>query len=115
MGLMKTAIWIDCSDRRKLKSGAVQVGFFPWVEYQKVGQLWQLSIGYIYNLIGPTVYMIQNFAHWPNCWKLNWTAQQLEEIKFWSVGKSESPELPNTKTICNSLSFPMVHYPTWNG
>jgi hypothetical protein len=33
----------------------VQVRFFPWVEYQKAGQLSQLSIGYLYSLIGPTV------------------------------------------------------------
>jgi hypothetical protein len=51
----KLQFWTDCSDERKIKSGAIQVGFFPWIEYQKVGKLSQLSVGYIYSLIGPTV------------------------------------------------------------
>jgi hypothetical protein len=37
---------------RELKSGAVRVEFFPCVGYQKVGQLSQLSIGYLYSLRG---------------------------------------------------------------
>jgi hypothetical protein len=31
------------------------VVFFPGVEYNKVGQLFQLSIGYLYSLNGLTV------------------------------------------------------------
>jgi hypothetical protein len=41
--------------REKIKSGAVMVQFFPVVEYQKVEKLSQISIGYLYSLIGPTV------------------------------------------------------------
>jgi hypothetical protein len=37
---------------RELKSWDVRVEFFPWVAYQKVGQLSQLSIGYLYSLSG---------------------------------------------------------------
>jgi hypothetical protein len=31
----------------KMKYGAVRVGFFPWVENQKVGQLSSISISYL--------------------------------------------------------------------
>jgi hypothetical protein len=27
--LLKTVFWIDCSIKRKIKSGAVWIGFFP--------------------------------------------------------------------------------------
>jgi hypothetical protein len=40
MGLLKTTILTDYSDERKIKSGAVWVGFFPCVEYQRVGKLY---------------------------------------------------------------------------
>jgi hypothetical protein len=51
----KLQFWTDCSAKRKPNSGAVRVGFSPWVEYQKVGQLSQLSFGYLYSLNGLTV------------------------------------------------------------
>jgi hypothetical protein len=45
MELLKTVFWTDCSVYRKLNSGAVRLGFFPRAEYQKVGQLFHISIG----------------------------------------------------------------------
>jgi hypothetical protein len=53
--LLKLHFWADCRLQRKLKSGDVSMGFFPWVEYQKVGKLFQLSIGYLYSLNRLTV------------------------------------------------------------
>jgi hypothetical protein len=43
------------------------MGFFPYIEYQKVGKLYQISIGYLYSLNRPTVYKIRNLAHQQNC------------------------------------------------
>jgi hypothetical protein len=111
----KLQFWTDCSAERKINSGAVRVGFFPWVEYQNVGQLSQLSIDYLYILNGLTVSKIWNFTHRQNCWKLNWTTQHMEETKFWQLSKSETPGLPNTIPLGNSLHFPMVHLMTPNG
>jgi hypothetical protein len=54
-------------------------------------------------------------VHRSNCWKLNWTVQQLEETKSWSLGKTKTPGLPNTISIDDCLSFPMVHFTTPNG
>jgi hypothetical protein len=66
----KLQFWTDCSNERKIKSGAVCIRFFPWVEYQKVGRLSQLSISYLYRLIGPTVQKLRNFVHRRCCWIL---------------------------------------------
>jgi hypothetical protein len=30
--LLKTVLWTDCNVKRKLNSGAVRMGFFPWAE-----------------------------------------------------------------------------------
>jgi hypothetical protein len=30
--LLKTVLWTDCSVERKLNSGPVWMGFFPWAE-----------------------------------------------------------------------------------
>jgi hypothetical protein len=46
-GLLKLHFWADCNLQGKLQSGAVHVGFFPCVEYQNVGKLFQLFIGYL--------------------------------------------------------------------
>jgi hypothetical protein len=50
-----------------------------------------------------------------NCWKLNWTAQQLEETKFRRLAKSETPGLPNTISLGTSLRLLMGHFTTPNG
>jgi hypothetical protein len=54
-GLLKLYFWTDCSGDKKINSGAVGVGFFPRVEYQKLGQLSQRSIGFLFSLIQLTV------------------------------------------------------------
>jgi hypothetical protein len=47
----------------------------------------------------------------------NWIGQHgsLDETKFQRLGKSETPELPNTSPLGNSHRFLMVHYPTPSG
>jgi hypothetical protein len=50
-----------------------------------------------------------------NCWKLNWTVQQLKETKFLRLGEIETPRLLNTILLDNSLHFLMVHFTTLNG
>jgi hypothetical protein len=35
--------------------------------------------------------------------------------KFWQLSKTETPGLPNTLPLGNSLHFPMVHFMTPNG
>jgi hypothetical protein len=59
--------------------------------------------------------MLRDFVHRQNCWKLNWAARQLEETKFWSLGKTDTSSFPNTIPLGNSLCFPMVHFTTPNG
>jgi hypothetical protein len=53
--LLNTAFLGRLQHRSKINFGAVQVGFFPWVEYKKVGEHSLLSIGYLYSLIHATV------------------------------------------------------------
>jgi hypothetical protein len=38
-----------------------------------------------------------------------WTEQQLNESSHLGLGLAEAPEVPNTKLVSNSLSFPMVY------
>jgi hypothetical protein len=49
--LLKLYFCTNCSHERKMKSEAVQLGFFPWAEYQNGGKLSQLSISYWLSLI----------------------------------------------------------------
>jgi hypothetical protein len=60
-GLLKLYFWTDCSGQRKMKSRAVSAGFFPWVEYQKLGKLSHLSISYLFSLIRLMVLELRNF------------------------------------------------------
>jgi hypothetical protein len=53
--LLKTVFWTDCSVEGNLNYGAVWMGFFPCAEYQNIGKLSKLSIGYLFSLIGLTV------------------------------------------------------------
>jgi hypothetical protein len=88
------------------------LGLFPWVEYLKVVQFSQLSIGY---LIVSSDQRFRRYGILHFCKTAeNWTGQHdsLDETKFRRLGKSETPELPNTNPLCNSHCFLMVHYLT---
>jgi hypothetical protein len=54
-GCWKLHFCTYCSIERKINSGAVQLGFAPWDEYQKLGELSYPSIGYLFSLIQLTV------------------------------------------------------------
>jgi hypothetical protein len=45
----------------------------------------------------------------------SWTEQRLNGIQLLSPGLSETPEVPNTITVVNSLSFPTLHEMAPNG
>jgi hypothetical protein len=54
-GCWKLYFCSDSSVEREINSEAVQLGFFPWDEYQKLGELSYPSIGYLFSLIHLTV------------------------------------------------------------
>jgi hypothetical protein len=69
-GFWKLYFCSDCRVERKINFGAVWVGFFPWVEYQKLGHLSQIFIRYLFSLIQLIVYKVRNFEDRLRCWIL---------------------------------------------
>jgi hypothetical protein len=114
--LLKTAFLDRMQQRKKIKSGAVMVGFFPWVEYKKLGQLSKISIDCSNSPIWLSVWKIWNF--WASTILLKSVLDRTaagEKHKFWETKLTETTGFPNTNLIGNSLSFLMVHFSTPNG
>jgi hypothetical protein len=87
----------------------VLLRFCHGAEHKKYGQLSQLSIHYSYN----------SAAKWFRSYRILksdfaadfcfWTELRLDGTQLFGLGLAETLEAPNTITVANSLSFPMVY------
>jgi hypothetical protein len=113
--LLKTVFLIDCSVKSKLNSGAVRMGFCAWAGYKNNGKLSQLSINYLFCLIQQTIWELRNFDNRHRCWILFLDRMVAERTELLGLRLTKTLEVPNTITVGNPLSFPMVHITTPNG
>jgi hypothetical protein len=113
--LLKTAILDRLQCWKKNKFWGCLVGILPlsWIpkSWRTLPDFyWLLIQPYWNNSLGDT-----EFCASAKLLKLNWTARQLEETKFWNLSKSKIPGLPNTISVGNSLCFLIVYFITPNG
>jgi hypothetical protein len=113
MGLLKTVIPDRLQCWKKNKSCGCSGGILPlsWVP-----KSWK-TLPPFHRLLKQPQWTngLEDTEFWASAKLLKTELGSTEETKFWSLGKTETPEHPNTIPIDDSLSFSMVHFMTPNG